>query len=152
MANNPNNNENPSDEDNIIRLAKLKANPLFGEHRKFEAPVRDEPMAFYDTVADVIADFNKFFIQALIGNQPSVIWEHANKYTIFSYEQFHKQFSYVRIVNGDSKGKATKIWLNSYNKRSVPGIKFWPSTTAIDPNDPKNKLFNTWRGWTTKPV
>jgi hypothetical protein len=36
--------------------------------------------------------------------------------------------------------------------RTCPGIKFWPSTTAVDPNDPENKLFNTWRGWATKPV
>jgi hypothetical protein len=116
-------------------------------------PYVGEPQAFYDTIPSMVADFNRFFIQALIGNQPSVIWEHDNDYTIFNYEQFHKQFSYVRIASsGDNKSKATKIWLDSYNKRRVPGIKFWPSSTAIDPNDPENKLFNTWRGWATKPV
>jgi hypothetical protein len=140
------------DEDKILRLADLRAKPLFGEKSQ-QASVRDEPMAFYDTVPDMVGDFNRFFIQVLIGNQPNVIWEHDNKYTIFSYEQFHKQFSYVRIVNGNKgDGKATKMWLDSYNKRSVPGIKFWPSLKAIDPNDPKNRLFNTWRDWTTKPV
>ena len=48
--------------------------------------------------------------------------------------------------------KATKRWLDSPRKRKCPGIKFWPSTTAIDPEDPENKLFNTWRGFATKTV
>ena len=87
---------------------------------------------------------------------PSVIWERGDKYIIFSYENFQKQFSYVQIVDlfggNKAKDKVTKRWLDSPRKRTCPGIKFWPSTVAIDPDDPENKLFNTWRGWATKPV
>jgi hypothetical protein len=138
-------------------MAKSKVIDLFGDSDKVEdlseKPYTDAPQAFYETIPLMIEDFNRFFIQVLIGSQPSVIWEHDNDYTIFSYEQYNKQFSYVRIASsGDNKSKATKIWLDSYNKRTCPGIKFWPSTTAVDPNDPENKLFNTWRGWATKPV
>ena len=103
----------------------------------------------------MIEDFNKFFIQALIGNQPSVIWEHDDTFTIFSYDNWHKQFSYVRIPSKEKNKdwqKATKIWTDSYNKRTVPGIKLWPSTSVVDPEDLENKLFNTWRGWALKPI
>jgi hypothetical protein len=143
-------------------MPKGKIIDLFGEPHKADdgespaMPYMDAPQAFYDSIPLMIEDFNRFFIQALIGNLPSVIWEHDNTYTIFTYENFHKQFSYVRIATyGDKKSsepKATKIWLDSYNKRSCPGIKFWPNVKAVDPNDPENKLFNTWRDWATKPI
>lgn len=146
-----------AEEDEIItrdKLIILSDSPEFQRAQAArEKPYTDEPQPFYDTLPKMIEDFNRFFIQALIGNQPSVIWEHDDKFTIFSYEQFHKQFSYVRIVNGNDKGpKPTKIWLDSYNKRRVPGIKLWPSTVAVDPEDPENKFFNIWRGWATKPI
>jgi hypothetical protein len=119
------------------------------------------PQALYESVSLMISDFNRFFIQVLIGkNIPSVIWERENDYVIFSYENFHKQFSYVQVANdlfseknkAVSSVKATKLWLDSNRKRSCEGIKFWPSTTAVDPEDPRNKLFNTWREWPTRPV
>jgi hypothetical protein len=145
-------------------MAKGKVIDLFGDshvvhdEESSAKPYKDAPQAFYSTTAEMIDDFSKFFVQVLIGNQPGVIWEHDNDYTIFNYEQFNKQFSYVRVPIENKKArtteyiKATRFWLDSYNKRSMPGIKFWPSTTAIDPNDPENKLFNTWKGWATKPV
>ena len=114
------------------------------------------PQSLYESEALMIKDFNRYFIQVLIGNQPSVIWEHNEKYIIFSYDNFDKQFSYVQILDlfGTNKAsiKATKRWLDSPRKRSCLGIKFWPSTTAVDPDDPENKLFNTFRGLATKPV
>ena len=65
----------------------------------------------------MIAEFNRFFVQALIGNQPSVIWEREDKYILFSYENFHKQFSYVQVGDlfGGNKSnvKATNRWLDS---------------------------------------
>jgi hypothetical protein len=36
----------------------------------------------------MIEDFNRFFIQVLIGNHPNIIWEHDDNYTIFSYDNF----------------------------------------------------------------
>ena len=48
-----------SEEANILYLAKLRAENPFRDQRKAEAPVRDEPLAFYDTVNDVVSDFNK---------------------------------------------------------------------------------------------
>ena len=106
------------------------------------------PQSLYESEALMIKDFNRYFIQVLIGNQPSVIWEHNEKYIIFSYDNFDKQFSYVQILDlfGTNKAsiKATKRWLDSPRKRSCLGIKFWPSTTAVDPDDPENKLFNTF--------
>ncbi len=113
------------------------------------------PQPLYESDVLMIADFNRFFIQVLIVNVPSVIWEHDNDYTIFSYENFHKQFSYVQIIDlfgGNSSIKATRRWLDSPRKRSCREIKFWPSTEAVDPEDPDNKLFNTWRDWATKPI
>jgi hypothetical protein len=116
------------------------------------------PQPLYESDSLMITDFNRFFIQALIGNVPHVIWEHDGTFIIFSYENFHKQFSYVQVVDlfgGTNKaGKATKRWLDAppSRKRNVPGIKLWPATTIIDPNNPKNKLFNLWRGWPTEPV
>jgi hypothetical protein len=107
----------------------------------------------------MIKDFNRYFIQTLITNQPYVIWEHDNTITFFTYENFHKQFSYVKIANSlfgeknkvESTAKATKLWLDSYHKRRCLGIKFWPST-KVDPKDPEGKYFNTWKGWATKPI
>jgi hypothetical protein len=122
----------------------------------FQTESNDAPQPFYESEALMIVDFNRIFIQVLIGNMPSVIWERPDKYVIFSYENFHKQFSYVQIVDlfGSNRAsvKATKRWLDSHRKRDCPGIKFWPSTSAIDPDDPQNKLFNIWRGWVTKPI
>jgi hypothetical protein len=126
-------------------MAKGKVIDLFGDahivhdQESSAKPYEDAPQAFYDNIPLMIEDFNKFFIQVLIGNQPSVIWEHDNDYTIFNYEQFHKQFSYVRVPVENKKTrsteyvKATRIWIDSFEKRTCPGIKFWPSTTAIDP-------------------
>jgi hypothetical protein len=138
-------------------VSKGKVIDLFGDahstrdsgQESSTEPYVDAPQVFYDDINSMMSDFNRFFIQALIGNQPSVIWEHDDKYTIFSYEQFNKQFSYSKIPN-QTKGKveyvkATHIWLGSPTKRRVPGIKFWPNVKANDPNDPDNKLFNTWK-------
>jgi hypothetical protein len=125
------------------------------------APLSDTPQPLYESESLMIADFNRYFIQVLNDNLPQVIWEQESGYTIFSYENFHKQFSYVQVITNDlfsenkkrvSKLRATKLWIDSPRKRTCLGIKFWPSTTAIDPEDPKNKLFNTWRGWPTKAV
>jgi hypothetical protein len=121
----------------------------------------DTPQSLYESESLMIADFNRYFIQVLNDNLPQVIWERESGYTIFSYENFHKQFSYVQVITNDlfsenqkraSKLRATKLWIDSPRKRNCRGIKFWPSTTAVDPEDPENKMFNTWRGWPTKPV
>ena len=145
-------------------MAKGKVIDLFGDphiisdEASSAKPYADAPQAFYDTIPLMIEDFNRFFIQVLIGNQPSVIWEHDEDYTIFSYDNFHKHFSYVRVPIENKKTrateyvKATRIWIDSFEKRSMPGIKLWPSTVVVDPEDPENKLFNTWKGWATKPV
>jgi hypothetical protein len=117
------------------------------------APVRDAPPPFYESFNLMVKDFNRFFIQTLIGNVPHVIWEHDNEDTFFSYENFHKQFSYVKVANNlfgesnkiESGIKATKYWLDNYHKRSCKGIKFWPSL-RFDPNDPEGKYHNTWKG------
>jgi hypothetical protein len=86
----------------------------------------DAPQAFYGDIPSMINDFNRFFIQILIVNVTHVIWEHDNDYTIFNYEQFHKQFSYVRVPVENKKTrsteyvKATRIWIDSFEKRSMP--------------------------------
>jgi hypothetical protein len=78
-------------------MAKGKVIDLFGDPHVFHdegssaKPYKDAPQAFYSTTAEMIDDFNRFFIQVLIGNQTSVIWEHDDDYTIFTYEQFNKQ-------------------------------------------------------------
>jgi hypothetical protein len=128
-----------------------------GTTKTFET--NDAPQSFYESFDLMVKDFNRYFIQTLIGNQPYVIWEHDNTITYFTYENFHKQFSYVKVANTlfGTKGavasnvKATKYWLDNYHKRRCLGIKFWPSMRP-DPKDPDGKYFNTWKDWATKPV
>jgi hypothetical protein len=78
-------------------MAKGKVIDLFGDSHNTEdlnpseKPYKDAPQAFYETIPLMIEDFNRFFIQVLIGNQPNVIWEHDDNYTIFRYDNFHKQ-------------------------------------------------------------
>jgi hypothetical protein len=59
----------------------------------------DAPQPFYESFNLMIKDFNRYFIQTLITNQPYVIWEHDNTITYFTYENFHKHFSYVKVAN-----------------------------------------------------
>jgi hypothetical protein len=128
-----------------------------GEPKTFET--HDAPQPFYESFDLMVKDFNRYFIQTLITNQPYVIWEHDNIITYFTYENFHKQFSYVKVANNlfgekgkvESNVKPAKYWLESYHKRRALGIKFWPSMRP-DPRDPEGKYFNTWKDWVTKPV
>jgi hypothetical protein len=117
------------------------------------------PQPFYESFDLMVKDFNRYFIQTLITNQPYVIWEHDNTITYFTDENFHKQFSYVKVANNlfgekgkvESNVKPTKYWLESHHKRRALGIKFWPSKN-VDPKDLEGKYFNTWKDWATKPV
>jgi hypothetical protein len=150
-----------SDDKLSLDEAIRQAQQFGGDTSGFAAPPLNAPKSLYEDEASMIADFNRFFIQVLIGNMPSVIWERNDKYIIFNYENFHKQFSYVQVIHVDLFSekkkaevtiKATKYWLDSPRKRSSDGIKFWPSTTIIDPEDPENKIFNQWKDWPIKPV
>jgi Family of unknown function (DUF5906) len=155
-----------SDEKLSLEAAQKQSSEVTGsddnpEHNYSAAPQSDTPQSLYESESLMIADFNRYFIQVLNDNLPQVIWERESGYTIFTYENFHKQFSYAQVTTNDlfsenkkrtSNLRATKLWVDSPRKRKCLGIKFWPSTTAVDPEDPDNKLFNTWRGWPTKPV
>jgi hypothetical protein len=129
------------------------------EEPKSHLPINDASQPFYESDKLMIKDFNRFFIQTLLGGVPYVIWEHDDEDTFFTYENFHKQFSYVKIASSlfgennkvESNIKPTKCWLDNYHKRSCKGIKFWPST-KVDPKDPDGKYHNTWKGWAVKPV
>jgi hypothetical protein len=155
-----------SDEKLSLEEAQKQSSEVTGsddnpEQNYSAAPQSNTPQSHYEGESLMISDFNRYFIQVLNDNLPQVIWERESGYTIFTYENFHKQFSYVQVTTNDlfsenkkrvSKLRATKLWVDSSRKRKCLGIKFWPSTTAIDPEDPENKLFNTWRSWPTQSV
>jgi hypothetical protein len=108
----------------------------------------DAPLPFYESIQVMLQDFNRLFIQVLIGNCPHVAWEHDNIVTYFPYKHFHEQFSYVRCANPlfgpgnkiESQLTPTRYWLNWSHKRSCRGIKFYPA--SVDPNDPEGRFYN----------
>jgi hypothetical protein len=133
-----------NEDENIIRLNKLKNNPLFGEQQR-----KSEEIPNITSTKDVTEQLNEKHAQIILTGRYKILHEKIDGTIEFmDKKDFINKFEHrtLLITGEDNKPKSTpmtEIWLKSQNKRRYDnGIIFDPSR-----NGHYNGMYNLWKGY-----
>ena len=142
------------EKDNVLRLAKLKANPLFGEREQKPNTAAQPDQSEINSIKDVIDWVNKYYWKITLPGKVRYMSKRVPGKIIFlDRKGFIEDLENLKLtITSEETGKQTitpwsKLWLESRYRSELDDVIFHPDPKYVA----QPRIYNLWEGYKIKP-